>query len=88
MAIGTDTLEVSLQQQIMELVTASGTDKTVCPTTVAQAYRSENWRSLMKPIRRAAIALAKDGRIAIFRKGKPVPPDQVKGVIRLGLPPA
>lgn len=87
MAIGTDVLEAALQQQIMDLVTASGAGKTICPTTVAQAYRNENWRPLMKPVRRAAIALAKDGRIAIFRKGKPVPPDQIKGVIRLGLPP-
>ena len=40
----------------------------------------------MKPVRRVAQNLAREGRIAIYRKGKPVDPDNFKGVIRLGLP--
>jgi hypothetical protein len=32
------------------------------------------------------VRLAKDGVIAIYRKGKPVDPDTFKGVYRIGLP--
>jgi hypothetical protein len=32
------------------------------------------------------VALAQAGRIAIYRKGKPVDPGEFKGVYRLGLP--
>jgi hypothetical protein len=39
----------------------------------------------MPQVRRAAIALALAGRIVIFRKGRPVDPNDFKGVYRLGL---
>jgi len=37
-------------------------------------------------VRRAAISLADEGRIVIYRKGKPVDPHNFKGVYRIGLP--
>ena len=40
----------------------------------------------MIPVRRAAVRLAHAGRIVIFRKGRPVDPDDFKGVYRLGVP--
>jgi hypothetical protein len=40
----------------------------------------------MMPVRRAAVALALAGRLAIYRKGKPVDPTDFKGVWRMGLP--
>jgi hypothetical protein len=40
----------------------------------------------MTPVRRTAVRLAHQGRIVIYRKGKPVDPDDFKGVYRLGLP--
>jgi hypothetical protein len=44
----------------------------------------KQWRLLMHPIREAALALAREGRITILRKGKPFDPATVpKGVIRL-----
>jgi hypothetical protein len=42
----------------------------------------------MGPVRRAAAQLAQGGRIEILRKGKPVPPDDMRGVIRLRAAPA
>ena len=41
------------------------------------------WRSLMGPVRRAAFELARAGRVEVLRKGKPVPPEAARGVIRL-----
>jgi hypothetical protein len=37
----------------------------------------------MGPVRRAAAELARAGRVEILRKGKPVPPEAMRGVIRL-----
>jgi hypothetical protein len=37
-------------------------------------------------VRRAAVKLALDGRLVIYRKGKPVDPADFKGVYRVGLP--
>jgi hypothetical protein len=41
----------------------------------------------MAPVRRAAAELADAGRIDILRKGKPIPPGEMRGVIRLRLKP-
>jgi hypothetical protein len=40
----------------------------------------------MPAVRRVAVRLALDGRLVIYRKGKPVDPNDFKGVYRLGLP--
>jgi hypothetical protein len=37
-------------------------------------------------VRRAAVRLMKQGRIVILRKGRPVDPDDFRGVYRLALP--
>lgn len=75
-----------LRDQILVLVEERGLGKTICPSEVARAVRPDDWRPLMKKTRQAAIRLADDGQILIYRKGKPIPTDQVRGVIRLGLP--
>lgn len=76
---------------ILQLVAQAGNGKTVDPSDVAKKLAPEDWRGKLKAVRRAANALAREGQIAIYRKGKPVAPDiapdTVKGVIRLG-PPA
>ncbi|MBO6519660.1 MAG: DUF3253 domain-containing protein [Rhodospirillales bacterium] len=79
-------LDDRLAAHILRLVKDCGPGKTICPSEAARAERGDDWRSLMKPVRRAAQKLARDGHIAIYRKGKPVDPKTVKGVIRLGLP--
>jgi len=63
-----------------------GAGKSICPSEVARALAPEEeaWRRLMGPVRDTAIALAREGRIEVLRKGKPVDPGQeVRGVIRL-----
>lgn len=79
-------LDTRLTAHIIRLTNDIGAGKTICPSDVARAERGEDWRSLMKPVRRCAQKLAREGRIAIYRKGKAVDPETVKGVIRLGLP--
>jgi hypothetical protein len=40
----------------------------------------------MQPIRRVAVRLMKQGRVVVLRKGRPVDPDDFRGVYRLALP--
>jgi hypothetical protein len=79
-------IDVRIRAQVIALVEERGVGKTICPSEVARAVRPDDWRPLLKKVRKAAIGLADDGQISIFRKGKPIPTDQVRGVIRLGLP--
>lgn len=76
--------------EILRQTTARGADRSICPSEVARAL-DPDWRRLMAPVRRAAAQLAAAGRIDILRKGRPVAPEAMRGVIRLRLragPPA
>ncbi len=64
-----------------------GVGKTICPTEAAKVVSEHKWRSLLPHVRAEAVRLAQDGSIAIYRKGRPVDPDDFRGVYRLGLPP-
>lgn len=79
----------ALETSMLALVAERGPDKTICPSDVARAVgggHPDQWGPLMQPIRRIAVRLAHEGRVVVYRKGKPVDPDGFKGVYRLGLP--
>jgi hypothetical protein len=79
-----------LEATMLALVTERGVGRNLDPTDVARAVggdRPEGWGPLMQPVRQAAVRLMKAGRIVIFRKGRPVDPDDFKGIYRLTLPP-
>ncbi len=77
-----------IEQAIMELCLERGQGKTICPSEAARrlAVEGGDWHDLMGPVRQAAVRLANDGRISIYRKGRPIASDGMRGVIRLGLP--
>lgn len=82
--------------EILRRVRERGPGKSICPSEVARAHAEARrkptdppdlWRNYMNPVRQQAKALARQGHIAILRRGRPVDPHApVKGVIRLGLP--
>ncbi len=75
-----------LEAAILRLTAECGPDKSVSPTDVARAFdpdAGDAWRRHLTAIRKAAMRLAAAGRIDVLRKGKPVPPQDVRGVIRL-----
>ena len=81
--------DAQIEETLLDLVAARGAGKTVCPSEVARALggpHPDGWSPLMQPVRRVAVRLAKAGRIAILRKGRPVDPDDFRGVYRLGPP--
>jgi hypothetical protein len=73
----------SLEDLIIRLTTERGADKSICPSEVARLM-GDPWQRHMTPVRQAAIKLAREGRLQVLRKGKPVADlDEVRGVIRL-----
>ena len=73
---------------ILDLATERGPDKTICPSEAARALVGpdpEIWGRLMPRIRRSAIGLMKEGRIVIRRKGRPVDPDDFRGIYRISI---
>lgn len=79
----------ALEAAILALVAARGPGKTICPSEAARAVGGDHpdgWGPLMQPARRIAVRLMKEGRVVITRKGRPVDPDDFRGVYRLTLP--
>ncbi len=74
---------MSVDDAILALAAERGAASSISPEDAARAVDSENWRKRMGEVRGAAVRLAKEGRIVILRKGKPVDPENFKGVIRL-----
>ncbi len=76
-----------LEQTTLRLVASLPIGKTLSPSDIAQEIAgkaADQWGPLMQPLRRVAVNLAKQGRIAIYRKGEQADPDNFKGVYRLG----
>jgi len=76
-----------IEETMIALIEKRGEGKTICPSEVARAIAGEHpdaWGRLMQPVRKVAVRLTKEGRVAIMRKGKPADPDDFKGVYRIG----
>ena len=82
------TAPAATEAVIRRLIEQRGPGKTICPSEAARALAqdSADWRSLLAPVRRAAVDLAGRSEAVITRKGKPVDPKAFKGVYRIGLP--
>ncbi len=81
----------SAEQAILDTLAAREPHKSICPTEAARALAGhpadESWRKSLAPVKLAAQRLARAGCIEILRKGKPIAPDTLHGVIRLRLTP-
>lgn len=78
-----------IEAAILRLAGERGPDRTICPSEAARALAGDhpdNWGPLMQPVRRVAVDLMKRGKVVITRKGRPVDPDDFRGVYRLSLP--
>lgn len=78
----TDPIETAIFDALARL--APG--KSISPDDVAKAVQPEQWQRLTGKVRGVAVGLAREGRLVITKKGKPMDPDAFKGVIRLRLP--
>lgn len=77
------------EETILEMLASRGKHKSICPTDAAKALAGnpsdESWRKFLTPVKQAAQRLARAGKIEILRKGKPIDPELLHGVIRLRL---
>ena len=71
-----------IEAEILAQTGARGIDRSICPSEVARAL-DEARRPLRGAVRQVAAGLAEAGRIEILRKGKPIQPAAMHGVIRL-----
>lgn len=81
----------ALSDTIMSLVRERGNEKTICPSEAARKLAGSDpdvWGAMMPHVRKVAIGLAREGRVVIYRKGKAITPEDLKGVYRIGMPRA
>lgn len=81
--------QATLETTILDLLARQEPGRTLAPMDVARTIGGDHpdgWGPLMQPLRRAAVKLMKEGRLVITRKGRPVDPDDFRGVYRLSLP--
>lgn len=86
--------EPAVESVIARLCAHAPPGGTINPTDAAMALaeaRGEDalgWRSHLGEVRRAAVRMALEGRLVIYRKGKVADPADFRGVYRLGAPSA
>lgn len=88
----------TLREILMELAEACPPGRFFDPNDAARAAAARKakptdppdlWRQYSKQARAEAIGLAREGKLLVLRKGKPVDPTKpIKGVIRVALPDA
>lgn len=75
-----------IEAEILRQTALRGAEKSICPSEVARALSPE-WQGLLGTVRGVAVRLAEAGRIDILRKGRPIEPAAMRGVIRLRIRP-
>ncbi len=74
----------SLEDAILEALSAVPSGKSIAPDQVAKAIDLERWRRVLPQVKSAAVGLARAGQVDILRHNKPVDPGEpIKGVYRL-----
>lgn len=83
---------------ILEMLARAGPGGTVGPDDVARTIAAQKqkpgdppdvWRRYMNAVRQQALHLARQGEIAILRKGQPIDPTTpFRGLVKLSLPRA
>ena len=76
----------SIEDAIFALLAEREPGKSIDPSEAARAVDPEGWRRLLPQVRATAVGLARQGRLAVLRHGKPADPEGLKGVYRLRLP--
>ena len=86
---GGDPADQQIETAILVLLAQRAPGATVCPSEVARALDGgrddggESWRSLMAPVREAAVRLVARGEVVVTQGGTVVDPGNAKGPIRL-----
>jgi hypothetical protein len=78
--------EQTLEETIVRLILDQGAEGSVCPSEVARdiaARQGGDWRTLLSPVREAAVRMATANKISILRNGETADPKTFRGIYRL-----
>ena len=73
------------EETLLELLSQVRKGESISPNDVAKAISRENWQRELPKVRAVIVGLARQGRIELLRKGKPVDPEGIKGIYRVRL---
>ncbi len=74
-----------VEETLLALLSQVRETESISPNDVAKALDAENWQRELPKVRGVIIGLARQGRVDVLRKGKPVSPEGLKGVYRVRL---
>ncbi len=81
-----DPIEAAIFEKLVKADPKGVGGKSIEPAEVAKALQPEQWQRMLPKVKATALGLMRQGRLTITKKGKPIDPAQMKGVIRLRLP--
>jgi len=74
-----------VEETLFDLLSQVRTGDSISPNQVAKAIDAVNWRRELPKVRAVIIGLARQGRLDVVRKGKPIEPEGFKGIYRVRL---
>lgn len=83
-----DPIESAIFEKLSAVDPKGDNGKSIEPSDVAKALQPEQWQRMLPRVKATALGLMRQGRLTITKKGKPVDPTRMKGVIRLRHPTA
>jgi hypothetical protein len=75
-----------IEETLLGLLSQVRDGESISPNDVAKVVNAEQWRRELPKVRGVIIGLARQGRLEVTRKGKPIKPEGFKGVYRVRLP--
>ncbi|HVZ29018.1 MAG TPA: DUF3253 domain-containing protein [Asticcacaulis sp.] len=74
-----------VEETLLALLSQVKSPESISPNDVAKALNAENWQRQLPKVRAVILDLARQGRIEVLRKGKPVEFEGLKGIYRIRL---
>jgi hypothetical protein len=74
-----------VEETLFDLLSQVRDKESISPNDIAKAVDATNWRRELPKVRAVIVGLARQGRIEVMRKGKPVEPEGLKGIYRIRL---
>lgn len=79
--------EEAVETAIQQALAAPEAPRTVDPSVAARILLpGEQWQVALPLVKRVAQRMAREGRLGIYRKGKPIDTSEFRGVWRFGAP--
>ena len=75
-----------IEETLLGILSQVRDGESISPNDVAKAVNAEEWRRELPKVRGVIIGLARQGKLEVLRKGKPIEPEGFKGVYRVRLP--